>query len=464
MSEAPLQRHLRWLVTLLVYVLTFEGVARKLQIAGTSVFIFLLKDFIVATMAVYVLRMRSHPAIEFLWAAYVSIGVLFLPIIMSTALHDPFLALFGMKEYLLYPIVAFAVFLALKDSTIDEIVQFFRPLAILIIPAVLVAIWELQLPQTHWLNLSVEGENLQGFSAGGELRVSSTFSFVAQFCCFLNAQIFIAVVALTHFRGIKWLWLPIYLALFPLLIIGAYVTGSRGAVVGDTMLIVIAAGLSSIKLQFRALFRVVALVGGLLITITVAQYFYPHLFAAYSAREGGQLIGVSGEIQSRVYYSFFSWMGQASNTPLLGYGIGVMSNGSDTISDYADTYRSLGVWTETDFATTLFEGGIYLVLIWYGFRYYVIFQTLRRFLLDVRGELTMSAAFCQAFVILIGMTGTLGIQPPVAIWWWLAVGTSLLLSWKCVEPVKNTPQPEAPAPVAKKIRGRSAYADRLHRK
>jgi hypothetical protein len=178
--------------------------------------------------------------------------------------------------------------------------------------------------------------------------------------------------------------------------------------------------------------------------------------------------------------------------PFLGNGLGIMSNGSDAISAYARTFR-LDEWTETDFATTLFEGGPYLIFVWYAFRYYIILQTTRRFLFGVSRSLSLPAAFCQAFVILVGMTGTLAIQPPVAIWWWLGVGLSTTLWWRSIHPIgpmpdeggglgggggrhgpapvtpsgraSRAPSPAAPlpgSPTPRPIRGRSAYAERLH--
>jgi hypothetical protein len=464
MKESTPQRHLRWLLLFLVVLLTFEGLARKLQIANSSIAIFLFKDFVVLVMALYVLRMPRHPALDFLWGAYLTTGVLFIPVIMWTAVHDPILAIFGTKEYLLYPIVAFAVFFAFHNQPVDQIYRFFRPLALLIIPTTLIAVWEHHLPSTHWLNRSVEGENLAAFSAGGELRICSTFSFIAQYCAFLNAEIFMTMVALNHLRGVNFLLRIAYGSLFPLLVVGCYITGSRGAVVGNTVLIVLAGLLASAKFQFRVLFRVLVLVGGILITIGLAQYFFPDLFAAYSSRENGHLVGVSSEIQTRVFGALFNWTEQVFSVPFFGHGIGIMSNGSDYFSDYAGTFRSTGIWTETDLATTLFEGGLYLIFVWYGFRYYVIFEVVKRFFLDVRGEITISSAFCTAFVIVVGLTATLAIQPPMAIWWWLSVGAALSLWWKCASPDSVLPEePSQPAaPVEKKIRGRSAYAERLH--
>jgi hypothetical protein len=464
MKESTPQRHLRWLLFFLVVLLTFEGLARKLQVGNTGIAIFLFKDFVVLAIAVYVVRMPRHPALDFLWGAYLVTAVLFIPVIMWTAVHDPILAIFGAKEYLLYPIVAFAVFFAFHNQPVEQIYRFFRPLALLIIPTTYIAVWEHRLPVTHWLNRSVEGDDLAAFSAGGELRVSSTFSFVAQYCAFLNAEIFMTMIALNNLRGVPILLRLVYWTLFPLLVVGCYITGSRGAVVGDMVLITLAGLLVSAKFQFRVLIRVLIIIGAILITIGLAQYFFPDIFAAYSARESGHLIGVSSEVQTRVFGALFDWTQQAFSVPFLGHGLGIMSNGSDYFSDYAGTFRSTGIWTETDLATTLFEGGIYLIVVWYGFRYYIIFEMVKRYFFEVRGEISISSAFCTAFIIVVGLTATLAIQPPIAIWWWLAVGSALSLWWKCASPQSEIPEePSEPvAPVERKIRGRSAYAERLH--
>jgi O-antigen ligase len=469
--EPKAVRTLRFTLIALTVLLTFEGLVRKLEPGSIGILIFLLKDVLILFMGFQlVTRHKLNPTFIFLSYAYVVLCVLLLPNIIMTASHDPLLAVFGAKEYLLYPIVALSVIAAFQNATMDQVVRFCRVVAFLMIPAGLVAMVQTQLGASSWINMSVEGTSLEDFSSAGHLRVSSTFSFVAQFCAFLNMQMFMVFFAFYGFSKMKSrLWKLIFLAPVPLLVISSYLTGSRGAVIGNSAVLVIAMVLGCLRFEFGKVLRF-AWIGGLIAVVALAfQAFFPSLMRTYSVREQGHVFGVSDEIVTRVYQSFFNWMSDASTTPFFGNGLGIMSNGSDAISPYSRTFRLSG-WTETDFATTLFEGGPYLIFVWYAFRFYILFETTRRFLFQTSRELFLPGAFCQAYVILVGMTGTLGIQPPIAIWWWLSVGLSIILWWRSVHPIESgpsdppDPRGNAPSPVAPIARGRSSYADRLHQR
>jgi hypothetical protein len=463
-NSALALRCLRWTLFVLVVLLVFEGVARKINFAHSSVAIFFLKDFIVAVLGIQVLWLRRPPAIQWLWTAYVVEIILFLPPIISTACHDPVLALFGAKEYLLYPLVGIATFLAFENSTVAEIISFYRWVALLVIPTTAIALYQLHLPADSWMNMSVGGESLEGFSANGVLRVSSTFSFVAQYCAFLNAEVFIVALALSNLREVGLFRRAVYLSLVPLLILGCYMTGSRGAVLTDLVVLALACGLSLMKFQARSAIRFVVIFAALFLLLIAMQYAVPDAFAVYSTREDGQLVGASSEIRDRVYDSFFGWTSDISSTPFLGYGLGIMSNGSDSLSQYAAVIRG-NTWTETDFASTLFEGGIYLILVWYLFRYYIIFQCIRRFLGTNTDILSIPMAFAVGIVTVVGMLETLGIQPPIAIWWWFSVGSAMVFWWKNQDAAQAGPDTTTPRigpPPVQKIRGQSAYAARLH--
>jgi hypothetical protein len=499
-------RTLRRTLILLVLLLTFEGLLRKLEPNKIGVAIFLLKDVVILFMGLQLAtRHRLPSAVNFLTISYLLACFLFLPNILMTGSHDPLLAVFGAKEYLLYPIVGLAVFVVFQNSSMDEVIRFIRFVAFLMIPAGLVAMLQTQISPNNWLNMSVDGASLEDFSSAGHLRVSSTFSFVSQFCAFLNMQMAMCVMALYRYGKLKGIWKLVYLAPIPLLIICSYLTGSRGAVIGNTSVLVIAIILACLRFELGKVIRFVWL-GALIALVVVAfQYFYPSLMATYTVREKGHAFGVSTEIWGRVYQAFFGWMDNTDTVPFFGNGLGIMSNGSADISPYARTFRLEG-WTETDFASTLFEGGPYLIFVWYAFRYYIIFTTTRRFLFQTKKDYFLPGAFCQAFVILVGLTGTLGIQPPIAIWWWLGVGLSTIMWWRSVHPLpgeavaesrpawkisrgahtlsagpgpekipvkprttKPPPEPAQPAappaksgPVPRPMRGRSSYADKLH--
>jgi hypothetical protein len=468
MKNERLLRHLRFLLFSLVLVLTFEGLLRKMAPKAGEIALFFLKDFVVGLIWIYVLLLPKARPIQFFLRAYSTIAILFLPVVIITALHDPLLALFGMKQYLLFPVVAIGMFLAFEDASPEMLMAFARWSALLVIPTSLVALLESRLPPDHWLNLSVGGQSLEGFSAAGELRVSSTFPFVAQYCMFLNAQLFFVLATVSQMKSFKGLWKLIYFSLPVFLILGSYITGSRTAVVGNTVILGLGLLLVMSKGQAGRAVYASFLVVVLYIAFVVLQHYFPSSFAAYSEREEGRLLGFSDEVQTRTSGAMFGWFtNYLADAPpsFFGYGLGVMSNGSDSFSAYARSWRGGGGWTETDYATTLFEGGFYLMVVWYGFRYFIIFETTRRYLAGVSKEFVLPAAFCQGYVILTGFQGTLAIQPPAAIWWYLAVGASLLFWWKSVESHPENPQKaedRPPALGARTFRGRSAYAERLH--
>lgn len=463
MTDATKVRWMRHLLLALVFVLTFEGVARKAAPDFMRIPIFFLKDALVGGLWVLVFQMTIPAMLQTIWTGFLVTGVLFVPLIALTAWYDPLLAVFGAKQYLFYPVVGLATFMAFEKSTMDQTFTFYRRISLLVIPTALLAFVQSRLPHDHWLNLSVNGGSMDAFSAGGELRVSSTFSFNAQYSAFLNAETFIVMVALQGWAQRSLFWKLISLTLLPLIVFSSFITGSRGAVVGNLTIVLLAFIISGVKFQVRDVFKIALVALVLFLALQGVRHFMPQALAAYSARENGHLIGISEEIRSRVWNSFVDLWGAGSTNTFLGHGLGVMSNGADVFSYYAGVWRTR-LWTETDASTTMFEGGYYLMLVWYGFRFFVVIHTLRHFFTEVKREYSTAMAFCQAFVAISGMLGTLALQPPIAIWWWLGVGTLMLFCWKSIAPPDAeiiVDEPPAPPP-AKKIRGRSLYADIIH--
>jgi hypothetical protein len=410
----------------LIFTLIFEGLARKMAPAALGIGIFFFKEFLAVILLLLCLKGDQNVEAMRLLGVMRLMFVLLLPCFIATMLDDPVLAVFGLKQYLLFPTVAVAMCAAYLPDNRQQLFSLFRMIALSLFVTTLVAVAQNRLPRDNWLNLSVGGDDLSAFSAGGYLRVSSTFAFVGQYCYYLNALCYF-LPAFFYFKKAPRTWMAIVQAIFllGLFVVGMFVTGSRLAVLGNLavccagglLLIVCGGGRALIKLTFP-------IVAGIVL-LGVMQQQYPEFFAAYQARMGGATdTSHSIEVKERVEEGLLGWTSGLTEAPpsLFGYGLGVMSNGSEKLSAYAAHWRSGGFWTETDQATTLFEGGWYLVLIWYGFRFWVIMQSLIIVLRLSSLEYKLIACFAWGFILVVGLVGTLAIQPPLAIWWWLAVG------------------------------------------
>lgn len=421
----------------LVITLVFEGILRKVLPSAFSIGLFFVKD-LMCIYGIQILLKKKLTGLEerisYMWR--VLFGA-FIPLILYTGFFDVKLSLFGPKQYLLFIITALLVPTAFPAYKVNEFKKFFAFLAFLLVPTTLVAIVQISLPSSHWLNQGVGGSNLQGFSAGGYLRVSSTFSFTGQFSWFLNsACVFFAIrfflpptYTNRNMRSID-KYMPYLLVL--MLIIGAFITGGRSAVLGCGACMLLGVLLSGFKRPQWVFSKGILM--GLFVAfgITVISAVKPEFFAAYTARsQGTETTSHSEEIGERLLSEFVGWTSwfnkQELVSMLLGNGLGVMSNGSDQISSYSQGIRADGFWTETDMATTLWEGGLYLAFIWYGFRLSIIVFCLRIWRSLTNTSHILASSFLMSYIIIIGVNGTLGIQPPVAIWWFLCVGSMITI-------------------------------------
>lgn len=417
------------LLFLLVTLLVFEGLGRKWLGPGPlNTALFVTKDIICFLMLLVLSSAPVNAYSRKLSTLVLSFAFFLSPLVLITFIYDPMLGLFGAKQYLLWSVVAVSMTAAYIPQGSRYFFELLTWIAILAIPTALLAVYQQRLPASHWLNTSPDGAMLEGFSAAGYLRVSSSFSFVAQYCMFLNALCF-AIPASASQRLVNPVWraLKSPWVLIPFFLVGTFITGSRGAVVGNTIILTMGMILLLARGGSRAVGVAFALTAFALVSLSILRDSFPEFFSAYEARtetSGGETH--TQQIIQRVSTGLFGWTeGLPPRAPatLLGYGLGIMSNGSQRISEYAASWREGAFWTETDQATTLFEGGFYLVIFWYGLRFFIII-TVILWTLQMRAmRFLLPAAFAAGFVIVVGLVGTLSIQPPVAIWWWLAIGS-----------------------------------------
>ena len=417
----------------LISILVFEGILRKLAPTSIGPIIFFLKDILCLTAFYFIAKVKLASTLKLLYSRWVAVVIAFCPLLIYTAMLDLPLSIFAAKQYLLYVAAGLLVPMAFPPDAVEKFKRFSFFFAALVIPTTLVAVMQNSLPASHWLNRSVGGESLEAFAAAGFLRVSSTFSFTGQYSWFLNAVC--AFVLLNFFlpyytkTSLKWM---VTLAFGISFMIGVFITGSRTSVIGSGGCLIIGFLLASWKAPSLTISKGLIAATIMFVSFTLARTVRPQYFAAYDKRSSGTKdISHEEEIQDRVLDGFTSWTTwfweQEPTAVLIGNGLGVMSNGADRVSVYAYFIRATGFWTEGDTATTAWEGGLYLLTVWYGFRLIIMALCFNLWRKIKQGKYAVPASFLLANVIISGTIGNLGMHPPVSIWWWLSVGSIVAL-------------------------------------
>ena len=418
----------------LVFTLVFEGLVRKLVPSALSTVIFFVKDIICIYAMFVVLKTHLDKYSKKIVRIWRNAFLAFIPLILYTFFLDPPLALFGARQYMLFAVVAMLMPVAFK-SNIAGLKRFFLIMATTLIPTTVIAVLQNALPPTHWLNLSVGGDTLDNFSAAGYLRVSSTFSFTAQYSFYLNvATAFFAACLFMQPRYRKAaskMYGTFYLVFIAImLLVGAFITGGRTGVLGCGAVLFF--GLLFISWRFPNWFITKGVIGLILgfITFSAIRVIKPEFFAAYEARsQGTEEVSHSEEVEDRLLGNFLGgdWFWQRDvSTIIIGQGLGVMTNGSVQISSYAAGIRAV-LWTEGDFSTILWEGGLYMVFVWYGLRLYMIYFSYKNWMATKRREYASAASFFLAYILVLGIIGTLSTQAPIAIWWWMSIGAIVVI-------------------------------------
>lgn len=420
------------LVYAIILTLVFEGILRKL-LPPLAFPIFVLKDVICILSIIAVRDGQSSMTSVGLLKRYYVLVIFFLPVFLRTLFLDPFLAIFGTKQYLLYISLAFLIPKAFPKTEYQSLRKLFKVLPVLLIPTTLIAVLQNALPSGHWLNATVDGQSLEEFTVEGYQRVSSTFSFTAQYSWFLNAicaSLFAYMFTFpTRKRITQKGLIVVYIVM---LLIGAFITGGRTAVLGCGATILIGAFFSLVRSFSYFLKQASGIIVSAGIAMMILRIAKPEYFAAYEIRSAGSgKVSHSEEIGSRIISQFTHWnvwfWNQDAESILLGNGIGVMTNGSELVSSYSKKIRQSGFWTEDDLSNTLWEGGLYLLLIWGLFRISVIAYCFRTWYAIKSPQLSLASSFYLSFIIVTGLTGALGIQAPLALWFWISVGFLMTL-------------------------------------
>jgi hypothetical protein len=410
----------RFLLYVIIGTLVFEGVIRKISPSFLSIVIFFGKDIFCVVGIYLVVSTKLTGASKQVAGKIKVLLILLYPLLCYNLFFDPILFLWGGKLYLLYTVTAVLFPIAFPPDSKNSFVIFILFILLLLLIAIFTGLYQLTLPVSHWLNQSVDGGSLENFSAGGKLRISSTFSFTGQYSFFLtfaSAIYFSSFFLASNLKTTIFLNKYVIAVIGFLLLIGCFSTGGKTAVFGLGSIFVLGFILIIFKNPVRNfnLFFIPFVV--FLFIIPIIEAANPEYFAAYTSRSE-RSGGSQGDIIARVLLPFSN----LADSSILGNGLGVMTNGSDKVSTYAASIKLKTSWTESDFETIVWEGGFYLVFIWYGFRLFIIIYSFRILHSIKDNDYYNAAVFLFVYIMIIGLTGTLSIQPPIAIYFWSCLG------------------------------------------
>lgn len=435
-SQSKHEQRVRTVLYVLITLMVFEGLIRKVVPSSVGLLVFFGKDLICLYL-LWLIFGKSYAVGESvlrMTGAWKFLLIGMIPQFLMTLFLDPILLLWGMKQYTSYIVLAIVIPIAFPKGSEEKFKYFLMYLALLLIPTSLTAMLQNSLPSTHWLNMGIGGTSLEGFAAGGYLRVSSTFSFTGQYSWFLNVSsgILAASILLPSKKNALLTSSLMRTTLICLFVISIFITGGRTAVFGSLASLFIGLVFNTVRFPARFFGRAVFFVVVALLSFSLMRAVFPQFFAAYEVRSAGsEDVSHSDEIGDRLegnLTSWTEWLFEKEPIHLLfGSGLGVMSNGVDRISSYAYNIRKTGFWTESDMASAAWEGGLYFVVLWYSFRLWIIYFCYRMWKQIRDTNYSMASAFILGYIVVTGCFGTITTQAPLAIWFWMSVGCMMAI-------------------------------------
>ncbi len=453
-------KYVHRLLWVYLFLLIFEGALRKWIVPQLSNPLLIVRDPVVIAIYLFAFRTGVFPRNLFV----TSLGIIAaLSWVVSVLVLLPYLSpkivlfvtLYGVRSNFLHlPLI----FVIANVFNADDVKKMGWWILVGLIPMTLLMALQFRASPESFINRTVGlGEGEQITAGGGKIRPPGTFSFVSGAICYLStaaAFLIYGIISRQTYRN--WLLVTSGFAL----IVAVAVSGSRSTVAS--------VGLVVLSLVFILVLRPEAVnqFGRSLLLAVVVAWGISHLpifkegigilsNRFTEAAEASESTIASGII-SRTYAGFIEGFRVFDRLPIFGFGLGIGTNaGAKFVTGSAGFLLAEGEW-----ARVLLESGPILGLAFLCWRTAL---TLRLLWLSLRAlayaETLPIILFSSSFIALLN--GQFG-QPTI-------LGFAVFFSGLCLASTKMGS--EAPllasakliaAPPGPKIRGRSAYAARLH--
>ena len=452
---AGMLRDIRRLIYLYLFLLMIEGALRKWIVPQFSNPLLLVRDPVV--LAIYFLAWRAHifPRNGFiLWLAIIGI----LSWIVSIFVLDPyvpmsriiFVTAYGFRSNFLHLPLIF-IFASVFD--VDDVKKIGWWILLGIIPMSLLMALQFHSAPDSFINRTVGlGEGEQITAGGGKIRPPGTFSFISGPIYYVtSAASFVLYGALRRSTYPSWLLFGAGCSV----LLAIVVSGSRSLVMSVLLVMLSLAIVLLIRPDAVNRFgkSLILLVIGMLIVsrLPIVHEGLTILSSRFTeSAEASETTITSGLIQ-RTLSGFTEGLGQLGHAPIFGFGLGVGTSGGAAFLMGQSTF----LLSENEWTRIIFESGPILGLA------FLMWRTLLAVYLGVvslraltRGEILPLLLFSATFLIIL--SGQLG-QPT-------SLGFAVVFNGLCLASTRAgeiAPVPVTPT-TPRLIRGRSAYADRLH--
>src|SRR6184192_4050324 len=448
-------RNIRRLIYLYLFLLIIEGALRKWIVPQFSNPLLLVRDPVVLAIYFLAWRARVFPRNTFS-SSLAIIGVL--TWIVAIFVLDPYVP---MSRILLVTAYGFCsnflhlplIFIFARVFDADDVRKIGWWILLGMIPMSLLMALQFHSAPESFINRTVGlGEGEQITAGGGKIRPPGTFSFISGPIHYVTgAAAFVLYGALRREIYPSWLVLGAGCSV----ILAIVVSGSRSLVV--SVLLVVLSLAIVLLIRPDALNRFGrALIGVVMAMLLVSRLPIVHegvsiLTSRFTESAEAADTTITGGLMQRTIATFTEGFGHLRHASLAGFGLGVGTSGGATLLGSQSTF----LLSENEWTRIIFESGPILglaFLLWRTvFAGYLGIVSLRTLL---RGDILPLILFSAGFLIILN--GQLG-QPT-------SLGFAVVLNGLCLastRPGKIAPVPIAP-PLRRLVRGRSAYADRLH--
>ena len=459
-AEEQARRYVRYLIWLYFWLLLIEGALRKWVVPDWSNPLLVVRDPVV--LLIYLLSFRAR---VFPWNAWV-VSLVIMACLSTMA------TFFQLWDYVAPKSIAAVagygihsnffhlplIFVIARAFTFEDVKRIGWWTLILLVPMTILMIAQFRAGSDAFVNRTAGGEGEMLMSSLGKVRTAGPFSFVIGVVAYFSLAIGYLVWGILN-RGVYKTWL--LASAGAALIIGISVSGSRSvvgacAVVVASLLVVIFLRPDVINRFGQVLLAIVVL--GFIVTRTpIFREGANVLSTRFAEVAEATEQSIPQDLISRTLSTFRDGVFVIGKAPFLGYGLGVGTNaGAKLLLGQAAFLLMEGEWPRI-----ILESGPVIGIAYLAWRLGIVGRVLWLSIKSVtRGNLLPLLLFSSSFLPMI--SGQFG-QPTI-------LGFAVFVTGLAVAAMKGDDvSPAAPTgptgpmkSAMKPIRGRSAYAERLH--